>query len=74
MKIRFNVKRYFQVLGISLAVIIVGAAVCMGLDFTSMNVAEPVEVTSTVEAEGGKINVLLMCTDMDGLRTWTRRS
>ena len=29
----FNVKRYFQVLGISLAVIVVAAAVCMGINF-----------------------------------------
>ena len=33
-KVKFNVKRYFQVLGISLAVIIAVAAVCMGIDFS----------------------------------------
>ena len=69
MKVRFNVKRYFQVLGISLAVIIAGAAICMGIDFTGTRNTEMVDNTSTVEASGGKINVLLMGTDVDGLRT-----
>lgn len=69
MKVRFNVKRYFQVLGISLAVVIAAAAICMGMDFTGMMGQEPVDNTSTVKAEDGKINVLLMGTDVDGLRT-----
>lgn len=69
MKVRFNVKRYFQVLGLSLAVIIAGAAICMGVDFSSFGETELADNTSIVEAEGGKINVLLMCTDIDGLRT-----
>lgn len=66
---RFNVKRYFQVLGISLAVLIVAAAVCMGIDFTGSEDIAVIDNTSTVEVEGGKINVLLMGTDVDGLRT-----
>lgn len=66
---RFNVKRYFQVLGISLAVIVAAAAVCMGLDFTGSDEVAVVDNTSTVQVEGGKINVLLMGTDVDGLRT-----
>ncbi len=69
MKVKFNVKRYFQVLGISLAVIIAVAAVCMGIDFSSSNNEEAVDNTSTVEAADGKINVLLMGVDVDGLRT-----
>ena len=69
MKVKFNVKRYFQVLGISLAVIIAAAAVCMGIDFSSSNNEEAVDNTSTVEAADGKINVLLMGVDVDGLRT-----
>lgn len=69
MKVRFNVKRYFQVLGISLAVVIAAAAICMGMDFTGMMGQESVDNTSTVKAEDGKINVLLMGTDVDGLRT-----
>lgn len=69
MKVRFNVKRYFQVLGISLAVIIAAAAVCMGFDFTGSRNTEMVDNTSTVEAADGKINVLIMAVDVDGLRT-----
>ena len=68
-KVKFNVKRYFQVLGISLAVIIAVAAVCMGIDFSGSNNEEEVDNTSTVEAADGKINVLLMGVDVDGLRT-----
>ena len=68
-KVKFNVKRYFQVLGISLAVIIAAAAVCMGIDFSGLNNEEAVDNTSTVEAADGKINVLLMGVDVDGLRT-----
>lgn len=68
-KVKFNVKRYFQVLGISLAVIIAVAAVCMGIDFSGSNNEEVVDNTSTVEAADGKINVLLMGVDVDGLRT-----
>ena len=69
MKVKFNVKRYFQVLGISLAVIIAVAAVCMGIDFSGSNNEEAVDNTSTVEVADGKINVLLMGVDVDGLRT-----
>ena len=69
MKVKFNVKRYFQVLGISLAVIIAVAAVCMGIDFSGSNNEEAVDNTSTVEAADGKINVLLMGVDVEGLRT-----
>ena len=68
-KVKFNVKRYFQVLGISLAVIIAVAAVCMGIDFSGSNNEEAVDNTSTVEAAEGKINVLLMGVDVDGLST-----
>lgn len=68
-KVKFNVKRYFQVLGISLAVIIAVAAVCMGIDFSGSNNEKAVDNTSTVEAADGKINVLLMGVDVDGLRT-----
>lgn len=70
MKVKFNVKRYFQVLGVSLAVIIAAAAVCMGIDFSGLTGEEQVvDNTSTVEASDGKINVLLMAVDVDGLRT-----
>ncbi|MDD6484654.1 MAG: LCP family protein [Clostridiales bacterium] len=68
---RFNVKRYFQVLGISLAVIIAAGAVCMGVDFNAIFGKQNVDKdsTSTVAAENGKINVLMMCVDIDRLRT-----
>ena len=66
---KFNVKRYFQVLGISLAVMVAAAAVCMGIDFTGGGDEVLVDNTSTVQAVGGKINVLLMGVDVDGLRT-----
>ncbi len=69
MKMRFNVRRYFQVLGVTLAVVIAAAAVCMGIDFNGMNGEEAVDNTSTVLAADGKINVLLMAVDVDGLRT-----
>ncbi|MCC8159990.1 MAG: LCP family protein [Oscillospiraceae bacterium] len=69
MKVKFNVKRYFQVLGISLAIVIAAAAVCMGIDFSGFSGEEVVDNTSTVEASGGKVNVLLMAVDSDGLRT-----
>lgn len=67
----FNVKRYFQVLGISLGVLLIAAFVAMGMDFSKFTLLAENEVdnTSTVAAADGKINVLMMGTDMDGLRT-----
>ncbi len=67
----FNVKRYFQVLGISLGVLLIAAFVAMGMDFSKFTMIAETDVdnTSTVEAADGKINVLMMGTDMDGLRT-----
>ena len=41
----------------------------MGIDFSGLNNEEAVDNTSTVEAADGKINVLLMGVDVDGLRT-----
>ncbi len=69
MKAKFNVRRYFQVLGITLGVMLVGALVCLGINYSGGLDGEEVDNTSTVEAYGGKINVLLMGTDVDGLRT-----
>lgn len=67
---KFNVKRYFQVLGISLLTIVIVAVVCMGIDFSSiLNPSSNPDNTSVVEAKGDKINVLVMCVDIDGLRT-----
>ncbi len=56
-------------LGVSLAVVIAAAAICMGMDFTGGTQTEVVDNTSTVKSEDGKINVLLMAVDIDGLRT-----
>lgn len=68
---KFNVKKYFQVLGITLGVIFLAFMVCMGFDFTGMGggtVGGGTEGTVAVE-NSGTINVLVMCTDEDGLRT-----
>lgn len=72
MKVRFNIKRYFQVLGISLAVIAALAAAALGFDFAALrNGQAPDENTNTavIERNAEKINVLLMGVDVDGLRT-----
>lgn len=69
MSVKFNVKRYFQVLGITLGVMLIGAMVCLGINYSGYGGDEDVDNTSTVAAVGGKINVLLMGTDVDGLRT-----
>lgn len=71
MKVRFNLKRYFQVLGISLAVVVALAAAAMGFDFAALRTGQPIgdTNTATVERNAEKINVLLMGVDVDGLRT-----
>lgn len=69
-KNKINVKRYFQVLGICLAVLLVGLLGALGFGFW-----QPTETgltsdeIATVETSGGKINVLLMGVDEGGLRT-----
>lgn len=68
MSVKFNVKRYFQVLGISLAVVLLGVLVCLGMDFVEKPGGQQ-SVASTVEAADGKINVLLMGVDVEGFRT-----
>lgn len=69
MKTKFNARRYFQVLGVTLGVMLIGTLACLGINYSVGLNGEEVDNTSTVEAYGGKINVLLMCTDIDGLRT-----
>lgn len=67
---KFNVKKYFQVLGTCLGVIFLAFVVFMGFDFTGgAGVADNVEEGTVAVEHGGTINVLLMCTDEDGLRT-----
>lgn len=67
---KFNIKRYFQVLGISLSVVLVAAIVCMGIDFSTLfNKDTAVSDEHTAAVSDDKINVLVMCVDIDGLRT-----
>lgn len=68
MKTKFNVKRYFQVLGISLSVIIVAAAVCMGINYDKLN-EQGVSGEVMADVDNGIINVLALGVDVDGLRT-----
>lgn len=67
----FSIKKYFQVLGICLGILLIGFFVVMGFDITGgAGLTENVDNTGTVAVEdGGTINVLLLCTDEDGLRT-----
>lgn len=65
----FNIKRYFQVLGIALAIVAAAAFVCLGMNFETDDILVDNTNTESVDSDTGKINVLLMCTDMDGLRT-----
>lgn len=72
MKVRFNIKKYFQVLGISLAVVAALAAAALGFDFAALKSGPaPADDTNTavIERNAEKINVLLMGVDVDGLRT-----
>lgn len=67
----FNVKRYFQVLGISLGVLLIAAFCALGIDYSKFHTLTGAAVNndSTVAVANGKINVLMMGTDVDGLRT-----
>lgn len=65
---RFNVKRYFQVLGISLAVVLATIAVCMGINYDNGEIQSG-SFSSLRDVDNGKINVLALGVDVDGLRT-----
>ncbi len=72
MKVKFNIKRYFQVLGITLAIIAALAAAALGFDFAALRTGqETADNTNTadIERNAERINVLLMGVDVDGLRT-----
>lgn len=71
MKGKINMKRYFQVLGICLAVLLVGLLGGLGFGFWQPATEEGLleEEIATVESADGKINVLLMGLDEGGLRT-----
>ncbi len=64
-------KRYFQSLGVTLAVLSVAFAALMGIDFTGGAAKLRASMGEGVIApgSGGVVNVLIMCTDADGLRT-----
>lgn len=64
-KVRFNLKRYFQVLAVCLVLVIGVGALCMGLNFGMQKDGSLVPV----DRDGGKINVLLLGVDVEGLRT-----
>lgn len=65
---KVNLKRYFQILGITLSVIVVAAAVCMGINYDR---ADEAMVSGTVmpDVDNGVINMLALGVDIDGLRT-----
>ncbi len=63
-----NLKRYFSVLGITLALIIAVALGNMALKLGN-NLGDDMEPVQTAPIADGKINVLLMGVDQEGLRT-----
>ena len=65
------VKKYFQSLGIALGVLLVIFFGVMGIDFTggAARMRANMGASLTAPGNGGVINVLVMCTDADGLRT-----
>lgn len=63
------VKKYFQALGAAMGVIILAFFVLMGFDFTGGARRQAQEQGNLGLVSGGTINVLVMCTDADGLRT-----
>ena len=69
MKVKFNVKRYFQVLGIALSIIVVAAAVCMGINYDGFGNITGGGNEIMPDVDNGVINVLALGVDVDGLRT-----
>lgn len=66
---KFNVKKYFQVLGTTLGIILLSVVVVMGaFNFSGKRYDESSEGMAAIGSDG-IINVLMMCTDADGLRT-----
>lgn len=64
-------KKYFQSLAAALGVLLIVFFALMGIDFTGGAAKLRASMNSglTAPANGGIINVLVMCTDADGLRT-----
>lgn len=70
MKQKSFLKKYFQSLGTALGVVLIAFFVLMGFDFTGgARLQQEMENKALAPTDGGVINVLLMCTDNDGLRT-----
>lgn len=72
--VKFNGKIYFFILGIFLAVTLVVGAIFIGCDFSKFTDDSTVDTEDTSLAEvnlkkEGKINVLLLGVDVEGLRT-----
>ena len=64
------VKKYLQSLAAALGILAVVFLLLMGIDFTGGATKLRQESTAvTAVGNGGIINVLVMCTDADGLRT-----
>ncbi|MCH5212929.1 MAG: LCP family protein [Oscillospiraceae bacterium] len=67
---KFSIKKYFQVLGSVLGAMLLAFFVLMGFNWTGEDQSVRLNADGTVAlTNGGTINVLLMCTDEDGLRT-----
>lgn len=63
-------KKYFQSLLTALGIVLLAFFVLMGFDFTGgARLQQEMENNALAPTNGGVINVLLMCTDNDGLRT-----
>jgi LCP family protein required for cell wall assembly len=62
---KFNMKRYFQILAVALVAVIAVGAVCLGLNYGNSDDSALAPVTR----EDGRINVLLLGVDVEGLRT-----
>lgn len=72
--VRFNVKMYLTILGISLAVILSTFFVAMGCGIFTGNIGktdDAEEMVVPVDKATGKVNALIMGVDADGLRTDT---
>lgn len=70
--VKFNTKKYFLVLGVMLAVVLGIGAIFMGCDFskTGGNVVDEDSSLAKINIKKeGKINVLLLGVDVEGLRT-----
>ncbi len=70
MKVKVNVKRYFQVLAVALSVIVAAAAICMGINYDSFdNNGGGFGSDIMPDVDNGIINVLALGVDVEGLRT-----